>query len=77
MFISCDYYTRNTEHWLKAGVNERETRFASGMERDRSHLSRPEILAEWMAPKISGFSKILEKGPIRKRSLPFDFAWNF
>ena len=40
MLISYDYYTRNTEHWLKEGVNERETRFASGMERDRSNLSR-------------------------------------
>ena len=47
-------------------LNERETRFASGMERDRSDLSRsirhqeiqfsnlsPEILVEWIAPCIS------------------------
>ena len=43
-----------------SAVNERGTRFASGMERDRSELSRPsstknfsnlspEILAEWIA----------------------------
>ena len=44
-------------------LNERETRFASGMERDRLDLSRsiddtkkfsnlsPEILVEWTAPK--------------------------
>ena len=47
-------------------LNERETRFASGMERDRSNLSRsirhpakkfsnlsPEILVEWIAPDVS------------------------
>ena len=42
-----------------SAVNEPETRFASGMERDLSDLSRskfsnlsPEILVEWIAPQV-------------------------
>ena len=54
---SSSFNTSNSDP-TSFSLNERETRFASGMERDRSDTKKfsnlsPEILVEWIAPYIS------------------------